>query len=249
MQESTVHKFNNMNYFENQLREKLTPIYSRLLENNTYENVCTFCMQWGENFPEKENDGILFVGKAVNGWINDETDIDILFGNSEEKIFNRKDQMEWVHNHEGSENEYNTLKSAFWRVIKKVTLNFYPSENWFSFIAWSNLCKIAPFKGGNPNDGLYYEQLENCQKILAKEIEILAPKYVILLTSGWEKDFLYFLNGGKETKSIKKVLWNGYETKLYKINNINYITSQHPQGKPEEEHIETIVEIMKKHCL
>ena len=237
-----------MNYFENQLKEKLIPIYSRLLENNTYGNVCTFCMQWGKNFPEKENDGILFVGKAVNSWINAETNIDVLFGNSKEKIFNRTDQMEWVHNHEGSVKGYNTRKSAFWRAIKRVTLDFYPSESWFSYIAWSNLCKIAPFDGGNPNDGLYYEQLEYCQKILAQEIEILSPKYVILFTSDWEKDFLNFLNRGEETKSIKKALWNGYETKLHEINGVNYIASQHPQGKPEKEHVETIVELMK-YCI
>jgi hypothetical protein len=233
-----------MDNFEKELKEKLLPIYSRMLENNTYEDVCTFCMQWGKNFPTKQNDGILFIGKAVNGWITDETDIEILFGNSKEKVFNREDQMEWVHNHEGNEKGYNTRKSAFWRVIKAITTNFYPSENWFSYIAWSNLCKIAPSEGGNPNDGLYYQQLEYCQELLAKEIEILSPKYVIFLTSGWEKDFLHYLNGNNPTKSVKKMLWNEYESKLFEINDIYYITSLHPQGKPEAEHVDTIIELM-----
>jgi len=234
-----------MDYLENTLKEKLLPLYSRMLGNNTYQNICSFCVQWGKNFPQKQNDGILFVGKAVNGWINNETDIEILFGNSEERIFNRKDQMEWVHNLERNFEGYNTRKSAFWRVIKGISSNFHSAKNWFSYIAWSNLCKIAPFTGGNPNDGLYYEQLEYCQEILLKEIEILSPKFVIFLTSGWEKDFLYYLNGNNQTKSIKKVSWCGNETKLYEIKGVYYITSVHPQGKPEAKHIETIIELMK----
>ena len=235
-----------MKISKKELKDNLLPLYEELLKNNSFEDVCTFCLQWGENFPEKEKTGILFVGKAVNGWISDETDINVLFGETSDRIFARIDQMEWVSNLEGDE-QYNTNKSAFWRVIKRVSQHYYPNKEWYSNVAWSNLCKISPFNGGNPNDKLYYEQLKSCQKILAKEIEILSPKYVIMLSSGWEKDFMYYLNDNNHTKSVAKINWDGYETKLYKIKDTIFITSQHPQGKNETNHVEALTNLMKEY--
>jgi len=231
-----------MNDLTKKLREGLMPLYKELLGVAQLTD-CAFCVQWGKKFPAGQNDGILFVGKAVNGWITEEKDMDVLFGNGNESIFDRADQMQWVEDLEGDENTYNTRKSAFWRVIKKISQKFHP-DNWSSHIAWSNLCKIAPFKGGNPNDTLYYKQLSFCQEIFEKEIEILSPKYVILLTSGWEKDFLYFLNGKQPTESIHEETWgNGYETKVYRIKDTIFITSPHPQGKEEQTHVEVITHL------
>ena len=223
------------------LKEALMPLYKELLDV-AQPTDCAFCVQWGKNFPVTQNEGILFVGKAVNGW-KEIDDIDTLFGDGKGRIFDISDQMQWVEDMEGSE-KYNTKRSAFWRLIKKISQTFYPN-NWSSHIAWSNLCKIAPIKGGNPNESSYQAQLAFCQKILEKEIEILSPKYVVMLTSGWKKDFLWFLNGGK-TKSIRKETWgNGHETKVYKIKDVTFITSAHPQGKNEQTHVEKIIEFLK----
>jgi hypothetical protein len=231
------------------VKEELFHLYQGLLNKNTFENICAFCIQWGTNFPSEKNKGILFIGKAVNGWITDEIDVNILFGESAESIFARSDQMKWVHNLESNDNGYNTKKSAFWRVIKQVAQNqnIYKKDEWYSYIAWSNLCKLAPFKGGNPSNPLYYEQLVTCQEILKKEIEIFSPKFVVMFTSGWEKDFLYFLNDNKENKIKKKINWDSYETKLYEINGVVYIVSQHPQGKNETKHINTIVKLIDEY--
>ena len=66
---------------ENTLRTTLLPLYKNMLENNTTEkDIYTFCMQWGNQFPQKEKNGILFVGKATNGWISDSRNIEDLFG-------------------------------------------------------------------------------------------------------------------------------------------------------------------------
>jgi uracil-DNA glycosylase len=151
--------------------------------------------------------------------------------------------MIWVHNNEGNVGQYNTKKSAFWRVVKKVSLGNNPVE-WYSNIAWSNLCKLAPFKGGNPSNSFYNQQLENCQRILSIEIEVLSPKFVVMLTSGWEKDFLFYLNDGVFPVEDMTILWNGYKTILYKIKNVNFIVSPHPQGKNEQNHIDAIHELI-----
>lgn len=204
-------------------------------------------MQWGRNFPLQPHCGILFVGKATNGWITDAEDINVLFGTGEDKIFDRFDQMQWVENLENNKSGYNTRRSAFWRVIKKVASNYYP-KNWSSYIAWSNVCKVAPFTGGNPNDPLYYAQLENCQKILQKEIEILSPKFVVFLTgSAWAVDFLRFLNDGQETHSIHTEKWNKYECKTYLLKDVYCILSVHPQGKKEKEHSNCIIKLINQY--
>lgn len=233
-----------MTTIEEKLRNELKPLYQKLLTQVNFDDVCTFCIQWGKNFSTEEGKGILFVGKAVNSWVNDEKDINILFGDTSKRIFARNDQMDWINDLEGPNDHYNTKKSAFWRVIKRISTHYFPTK-WYSNVAWSNLCKIAPYsKGGNPNDKLYYQQLNLCQQILSKEIEILSPKVVVMLTSGWDKDFLNYLNNNKEPKSDLTIKWSGYESKLYIINKVNYIVSHHPQGKNENHHVNAIIKLI-----
>jgi hypothetical protein len=237
-----------MNTLKIRLGKALPPVYEELLRNNSFGNICTFCVQWGENFPENfpEKDGMLFVGKAVNGWMTNNTHVNVLFGKTNEGVFARDDQMEWVKNLEGkNEAGYNTKKSAFWRVAKNISARFYPDE-WQSNVAWSNLYKLAPYTGGNPDAGLRNEQNSVCQRIFEKEIEILSPKYVILFTSGWENDFLKYLNGNKTPQSLQTIAWDGYETKLFQIKDTYFVASQHPQGKNEAEHGKAIINLLTK---
>ncbi len=229
----------------NEIKKSIFPIYKNLLEDNTFNEICTFCFQWGKDYPFDRNLGILFVGKAVNGWITNETDAQQLFDTENpDRIFARNDQMEWVNSHSGITSGYNTRKSAFWRLIKKVSETYYP-ERWYSSIAWTNLYKIAPFKGGNPNGKLQYTQRKYCFDILKREIEILTPKYVIFLTSGWEWPFIKYLNGNGKAKIIDEKLWNNkYKTTMLEVNRTRFIVSYHPQGKKEWNHRNAIIELI-----
>ena len=229
-----------------EIKNNIFPIYKKLLEGNSFKDVCTFCLQWGKNYPFKNNIGFLFVGKAVNGWITNETDVKKIFDSKNPKrIFARTDQMEWINNLSGNTNGYNTRKSAFWRLIKKVTEGYYP-EKWYSHIAWTNLYKIAPWKGGNPNGKLQKAQRKYCFELLKKEIEILSPKYVIFLTSGWERPFIKYLNDSEKLNIIEENKWDKYKTSLIEINDIKFITSYHPQGKNEWKHRNAIIELINK---
>jgi hypothetical protein len=230
------------------LRAGLSPLYEELL-NNFNEDVYVFCAQWGEKFPEEKNTGILFVGKAVNGWHEmDYTAIEIFDDNS--PIFAREDQMKWVDRQDGGSevSEYNTRTSAFWRVVKLVAKDYCHSNEWYDHVAWSNLYKLSP--GGNPDARLQELQRNACCKILEKEIEILSPKVVVMLTSGWENPFLTYLNGGKAPEPINEVWWENknekkqFSSKAYKIKDVFVIQSYHPQGKPEDEHAEAILELI-----
>ena len=211
------------------------------------ETDTAFVMNWGENFPTERNTGILFVGKAVNGWAKKEDQ-------SFEKLFARKDQMKWVEDLWNSKDNYVTKKSAFWRVIKGIITNYDKTINpWYSYIAWSNLYKMSPNNskgGGNPSKKEKDNQLALCRKILQKEIEILSPKYVILLTSGWESKtgFLWYLNGKQHTIHLEEITWGGKnKIRVYKINDTLFITSVHPQGKNEDEHVKQIINILNKY--
>lgn len=230
----------------NEIKTKILPIYKKLLEENSFKDICTFSFQWGKNYPFGQNTGLLFVGKAVNGWGPNDTNVTNLFDmENPKRIFARHDQMEWVNNLSGNVKGYNTRKSAFWRLIKNVSETYY-SEKWYSYIAWTNLYKLAPLKGGNPNGKLQNTQRKYCFDILKKEIEILTPMYVIFLTSGWELPFVKHLNGNEKLNIIDTKKWGKYKTTLTEIDGIRYIISHHPQGKNEWNHRNAIVELINE---
>ena len=231
------------------LYKALKPLYAELLGQLSEEDklvVSPFFMQWGKNFPTTSFSGLLFVGRATNGYGTDATkSVDVLFdGEGESLGFARPDQMTWLETH----SSYNWRQSPFWRVISKVSQDYTEGE-WFDGIAWSNLCKIAPSEAGNPSDSLYYAQLSACQKILKSEIEILSPKFVILLTGdSWAKDFLSYLDDKKTCSPIDKVEWgNNYTMEIYLINEVYFLRTEHPQGKPEQSHVEGIKSIIEKY--
>ncbi len=182
----------------------MKPLYEKLIndvKDFDYSKVF-FCMQWGRNYPKELNTGLMFVGRATNGWISDNDSIEDLFGDGKEAIFDRRDQMQWVENLEGNTEGYNTRNSAFWRVIKGVSQKFYP-KNWSSYVAWSNVCKVAPWEG-NPSDPLYYVQIGTAQEIFEAEVSTLSPRIIIMLTGqGWAYDILTHMNGGVAPRSIR----------------------------------------------
>jgi len=236
---------------EQSLHKVLKPFYKELLEQLSKEDkeaTSPFCIEWGKNFPTDSFSGLLFIGRATNGWGTDSTEsVDVLFdGDNESRGFAHPNQMSWLENHPS----YNWQRSAFWRVVSNVSQSYTQGE-WFNGIAWTNLYKIAPYDGGNPSNRLCYEQLPICQKILKNEIEILSPKFVILLTGeNWAKDFLPYLNGEKECNPISTIEWgknNEYLINLYNFNGVYFLQTEHPQGKDEESHINAIVSIIEKY--
>lgn len=236
------------------LKEKLITLYEHMLmAMPVSETIVPFCIQWGNLFPIAEKEGLMFIGKATNGWVTTSRDVNVLFGESDERIFNRDDQMNWVTEGIDKDNGYNPKRSAFWRLVKSVTaevseishdLAFDFEKNWPSTIAWSNLYKVSAPKG-NPSQKLKEAQLRYCQQILLAEINALSPKCVIFLTSGWEPAFLKFLNGGKPPQTVATKQWGkNYQTQKFIINDIIFISSSHPQGKPNGAHCEAICELI-----
>jgi len=226
--------------------EKYRPLYRELLENALGDEkgrLFPFFCQVGKDYFKNES-RILFVGKSANGWVTDSRNVDILFTQSNEnRIVNRTDQMEWVDALEGPNPVYNTRKSAFWRVVKGISSRLLNPGNWYGEIAWTNLFKVSPIEG-NPRAILRRKQLEICRRIFDLDLINLSPRIVIFLTSGWEIDFLS--TDGYEIDRRAFVQWADYKTYYSHFNNRVIIHSPHPQGKPENQHIEAICKILVK---
>ena len=230
-----------------QFKECLMPLYAHMiqvvLDSGFGYDTAKFCMQWGKDFPQGENEGLLFYGRANNGWISSSNDVEELFADGgEDCIFARDNQMEWMA--EDVVDDYRPSSSAFIRTIKNVASEYY--DNRTSHVAWSNLYKVAPWEGGNPSDALCYAQLEDCKKIMQKELAFTSPRAVVMLTGYyWAKDFLEYMNDGLEPDCIGYEKWGGYEAWAYRLEGRLLIVSEHPQGKPEAAHAEAIVKLIE----
>ena len=79
--------------------EQFKPLYQELVtcfrDEKWEAKIYPFFIQEGKKFPMSSRK-ILFVGKSVNGWVTNSTDIEILFNGDSEgkrKIVNRTDEM------------------------------------------------------------------------------------------------------------------------------------------------------------
>jgi hypothetical protein len=225
----------------NNLKTLYEELYNQL-PKKFEQDIYPFFIQVGRKY-NKSNKKCLFVGKSINGWVTNSRNVDELFDeNNDNRIVNRNDQMEWVHNLEGPNGCYNTKISAFWRVIKGISSKLH-DEDWYNYIAWSNLYKLCPEKG-NPNARLQKIQRSTCIKILTEETKILKPDCIVFLTSSWEKFYLESIGIDFERNNNKS--WSDYKTYFQIHDNRLIVQSLHPQGKNESSHIEAIVEIIQE---
>lgn len=237
--------------FVNRLKDELKPLYRDLFEHTKEycegKKIVSFAAQWGNKYPETANEGLLFVGRATNGWLNDDANVDNLF-EGKDRIFNRDDQMIWVKEKEGDA-DWNSNHSAFWRVVRGVARNFYPDDE-LEHIAWSNLCKLAfndkERRSQLPTQTLYNLQLNDANKILNKEIEILSPKFVIILTNKWAVDFIPRINCNAKSTKIKEEKWLKYMATVYKNDEYYVIHSECPERKKWQEHIDCLTNLINQ---
>lgn len=242
---------NNNNSFADKLLPKLKPLYKRLISDVSQIKgpKDTFAVQWGKYFPNKSNEGILFVGRATNQWHTTEEDIDVLFGDTHlgSTIFNCDDQMIWVEHCANPQADYNSNKSAFWRVIRAVAKHFYPEDE-LNHIAWSNVLKIQKDSGKNPTGRIFDSQINTCKEIFKTELDVLSPRYIIMFTGGYgESEMLSFLNCGEMPSAIESANWGKYNVDVYAIGDMYFFCTEHPQGKAEQSHIDCLIELINKY--
>lgn len=225
--------------------ELLKKLYAELLttikesRKIDYDTV-KFCYQHGRFYPmESPNAGILFVGRACNGWDAYSDDVNILFGKGEGTIF----KQDSIRNLISTANpNYNANLSAFWRVIGNLSSLYY-GKQWMDYIAWTNLYKIAP-EEGNPDRSLGGLQYGHCVRILECEIDLLSPKVIVFFTGDDSKDWITdnFIKAacGGILPSFKKIRWDKYSLLYAEIDGRILIVTEHPQGKKEDPHVEAL---------
>jgi len=230
-----------------QLEPNLKPLYQDLIKNVAHLDgeKCTFAVQWGNQY-SLEVPRIVFVGRATNEWHGTEEDVNILFGDPKKKetIFNCYDQMTWV-DRDAQSPVYATNGSAFWRVIRAVSRNYFPNDE-LNHVAWSNVCKIQYVNGKNPSGPLYNAQIETCQKIFKAEMDVLKPDFVIMFIGEFGKtDILSYMNGGQMPECVEIKKWDCYQAEVYKIGGTTYICTEHPMCKNESEHVKCIISLIE----
>jgi len=192
---------------------------------------------------------LLVVGRAVNGWIKSWVPKEGRNTATQDKMFSKLDKwdadgMNWVWDQEGSTTEYNTRRSAFWRVIKQVTLakGIAPTEeHWSTSIAWTNLYKFSNGNKGNPSGPLCRLQFEDCKAILVDEIKQLRPKVVLFLAgTHWVTPFISQLKT-VEKLATKATYLEERGTLAVDGHSCRYIITPHPQGKPESVIVDEIL--------
>lgn len=227
--------------------KELVQQYSTLLDQlynqrNEYreEELAVFAPVKGTHY----NNELMVVGRAVNSWNkamdkNKKSDIAKLnkFVQNELSNANLNWVEEWWLGKPGK--DYKTSSSAFWRVIKAMATNINGDQkDIFNTIVWSNLYKVSNWDGGNPTSKLMNLQFDYCLEILKLELEIFKPKRVVFLTSyDWANEFLTPI-GVNQIKTRKKFEFVDY---IGEYNGIKMVVSQHPQGKPEEPHVNEIL--------
>jgi hypothetical protein len=149
-----------------------------------------FWPQVGSTF--ERGRGCLFVGQAVNGWGNadstwmsdrDVPEISAVRSESEGEA--SECPMSWLEDSE-------VRSSPFWSTVRWLASSDDQEweEGWSRGIAWSNLFKLAPQEGGNPDPCLRAVQFAHCRQLLEMEIQELRPSQVVVLTGmDWFQGF------------------------------------------------------------
>ncbi len=178
---------------------------------------------------------LLVIGRSVNGWVDDWTAeqlqegaqrgaaIDFLRADAEPA---GRDRMAWVTDLCGAPTGYSTRRSAFWRVLRRLSTGDQDVPDWPSHLAWTNLYKVSPAAGWNPGADLQRLQRADAIALLALEITAFAPKRILALTGNWIDPFT---EGLGLRLSRREGLVEGLGERLA----VPVVVAKHPMTKPE----------------
>lgn len=172
----------------------LLSLYKKLVEvrlESLLEKQLMLTRSYVGKLYENNQFKLMVVGRAVNGWENDLKSSDTV-EQIVEHVFNIKFNFNCIVDHRRTlDDEYNFRRSAFWQLIKRVLELYGESEpnkwyddekNWQEKIVWSNLYKVSPVVGGNPDEKLQMDTYEISTEILVREIELYQPTHILFIT-------------------------------------------------------------------
>lgn len=191
---------------------------------------------------------LMLVGRAPNGW-------DVQWSSAEAADPKRRAEivdsarrlgewgfaaepghcpLAWVTDNAGEKDGYNTNRSAFWRAARDSVTRLYSDavegSRWSSYIAWTDLFKVAPAEAGNPSGPLQQTQLDICTELLRIEVETWHPARVLLFTGiDWAQPFLARLG-------VRATPYHGCLVEAAGIaDGRRWAVAKHPQGKKQRD--------------
>ena len=186
---------------------------------------------------------LLVIGRSVNGWIDDWTShqlqdpmvrrqvVEYMRHDAEPEDH---DRMAWVGDLWGATSGYNTRRSAFWRVLRRISGGADAREDWPSRLVWTNLYKVSPAAGWNPGANLQRAQRASACELLSLELEVFAPRRVLALTGGW---IAPFTDGLGLTLDARSGLVEGVGSSAGRA----WVVAKHPMRKPEDRFVEEVL--------
>ena len=202
---------------------------------------------------------LMVVGRAPNGWRVNGVGPEELAADAEAERYShkvldsvnrargdRECPMSWITDQWGPNPEYNTNKSAFWRVIRRVAGNLEIADidqnSWPSHLVWTNLYKVAPEDGGNPSGILRNVQRRGCIELFRLELATYTPSRLLLLTGAdWAAEFLQHLDGTSgdfgRLDYVERLGTLSIGPDHYPI---QYVVAKHPERKPEDPWIDDV---------
>ena len=166
-----------MNRYKELYRKLLEPFQEKLCQH-----VLTTCpIIVGEDYT-KGTFRLLYIGRAVNGWEYNwkEDTLDGLVNQAFSQDFNLKD----VENNP-VQKDYNFNTTPCWQLCHQIMILKEEADAWSNKVAWSNLYKVAPYSGKNPNNRDIKTQLKVCIDLFKEEINMYKPTHIVLVTDIW----------------------------------------------------------------
>lgn len=241
---------------DEQVRQ-LADMFAAVTPEVTLKPVTGFLAMKGHKYSGE----LMVVGRAVNGWADGRTAEELrteeqrlAYAHEIYKSVNEGDDEDcptsWVVKAWGApKGEYNSARSAFWRVTRSVVSGLGIANveeiSWPSHIVWSNLYKIAPSDGGNPGDKLSDAQLSACQKLLQWEMDSYQPRRILFLTGWWADCFLEGFWAEEPKQAAESSLKVG--RLRHAAGTAACVVAEHPQGKSEAPMVDSIVQAFQSH--
>ena len=119
---------------------------------------------------------------------------------------------------------------------------------WMENIAWSNLCKLSPKKGGNPGKKLQEAQRDICREILQCEIDTYKPTHILFVT-GYKYWFEHFADifenvNNYSERNVSRGSDKNYvfvEATATYYNGVKVVVSCRPERRPKEQFVDAVV--------
>jgi len=216
--------------YDDMLRDVSERLRTKGYTQRDIDDLCIFKTKVGGHFPTEKGRGIVFYGRATNGW--DEYD---------ESERNKIENILWEQ-----------TRRPFFNLVYWVSWTYYDNE-YRNSVVWSNIYKIAP-NGGNPSSELQSEQHDYIVDIIRKEIEMLSPAVIVLITGNtvgaqWSSPFW---EAFPDMKLIDSRQWGRNKecrSSLFSDGSLNVILTDRPEERPIEEHANAITDLIESHNL